>query len=65
MRSFLLAASLLPMAGAFMCPAAGDPPAGHPVLRARPVASAGYREAVEALDWEAVKEDIKLTLQDS
>lgn len=47
------------------CPAMGEPPRGHPIVRVLPHPTPGYDAAVKALDIDAVKADIRYVLTDS
>lgn len=59
------AVAVLPAALAGECPAMGQTPAGHPIVRVLPHPTPGYDAAVKALNVEAVKADIRDVLTDS
>ena len=60
-----MAMLLLVPAVAALCPAIGIPPNGHPIIPGQPQDLRSYRRALAALDFFAVKEDIKARLTDS
>lgn len=65
-RSALAAAvAVLPIVMGADCPAMGEPPRGHPIVRVLPHPTPGYDAAVKALDIDAVKADIRYVLTDS
>ena len=48
-----------------LCPAMGIPPVGHPIIPGQPADLRSYRTALAALDFLAVKEDLRARLTNS